>query len=207
VAVSVLLATVAIARTVDFREKVPLMRPFADFPLRIGEWNGSRSAMEQMYLDSLHLSDYLLVDYRNPAGKSVNLYVAYYASQRKWESVHSPATCLPGNGWVFEESGPAQISFSGASSPSMTVRRAFMQKSGERMLVYYWFPQRGRVLTGIEQMKLYTFWDALTRQRTDGALVRLITPLDSGEEPAAAEERLRGFCRAAVPVLDEFLPK
>ena len=43
-------------------------------------------------LDSLHLSDYLLVDYRNPEGKSVNLYVAYYASQLKGESIHSPAT-------------------------------------------------------------------------------------------------------------------
>jgi EpsI family protein len=89
----------------------------------------------------------------------------------------------------------------------MTVRRAFMQKSGERMLVYYWFPQRGRILTGVEQLKLYAFWDALTRQRTDGALVRVITPLGDGEEPAAAEERLRVFCRAAVPLLDAFLPR
>ena len=74
------------------------------------------------------------------------------------------------------------------------------------MLVYYWFPQRGRVLTDLTQLKLYAFWDALTLHRTDGALVRLITPLDGGEQVAVAEERLRGFASRAVPILNSFLP-
>lgn len=50
----------------------------------------------------------------------------------------------------------------------------------------------------------HNFLDALTRQRTDGALVRLITPVYPGEEVEGADRRLTAFTQAIVPVLDEF---
>jgi len=86
------------------------------------------------------------------------------------------------------------------------VNRAFIEKSGQRQLAYFWFPMRGRILTNAWEMKLYTFWDALTRQRTNGALVRLITPVMQGEQVQDAEARLQGFTREIVPVLEEFIP-
>ena len=57
------------------------------------------------------------------------------------------------------------------------------------------------------EMKIFNFWDALTRQRTDGALVRLITPISANESAEDADRRLADFTQAIVPVLDEFLPK
>jgi EpsI family protein len=66
---------------------------------------------------------------------------------------------------------------------------------------------RGRILTNAWELKLYNFWDALTRQRTDGALVRLITPLYPGEDVVDADKRLVSFTQAIVPVLNEYLPK
>jgi EpsI family protein len=68
-----------------------------------------------------------------------------------------------------------------------------MEKSGNRQLSFFWFPARGRILTNAWKMKFYTFWDSLTRQRTDGALVRLITPVLPGEQPEDAENRLQDF--------------
>jgi EpsI family protein len=56
------------------------------------------------------------------------------------------------------------------------------------------------------QLKAYAFWDALTRQRTDGALVRLITPVSESERPEDAEARLQGFARQFVPILNDYLP-
>jgi exosortase D (VPLPA-CTERM-specific) len=204
-ALLLLAGLLTVVRTVDFRERLPLARPLAGFPLQIGEWQGNRSAMEQPVLDSLKLSDYLLADFSNSRGETANLYVAYNESQRKGESSHSPASCMPGSGWVFEDSGPAMLPI-GPRGEQHRVNRAFMQKSGEKLLVYYWFPQRGRVLTSMPELKLYAFWDALTHRRTDGALVRLITPLGAGEQPADAERRLVNFSRQAVPVLNTFLP-
>jgi EpsI family protein len=88
----------------------------------------------------------------------------------------------------------------------MPVNRAFIQKRGSKQLTYYWFPQRGRILTNAYQLKIYAFWDALTKQRTDGALVRVMTPVYESEGLEDAEQRLQGFTREIVPVLDEFIP-
>ena len=75
--------------------------PFAEFPSRIGAWQGRPSLLDVETERGLGLSDYLLSDYSRADGKSVNLYVAYYASQRKGESPHSPIVCIPGGGWTI----------------------------------------------------------------------------------------------------------
>ena len=81
-----------------------------------------------------------------------------------------------------------------------------VQLGRSKQISYYWFPQRGRILTNAFQLKIFTFWDALTRQRTDGALVRLITPVYSNEKIETAETRLKRFVRDIGPVLEEFIP-
>jgi EpsI family protein len=88
----------------------------------------------------------------------------------------------------------------------MRVNRAFIEKDGQRQLTYYWFPQRGRVLTNAFELKLYAGWDALTTRRTDGALVRVLTPLRTGERLQDAELRMQAFVKQLVPVLDRYLP-
>lgn len=207
VAASLLGLTLALSQGIEFREKIPISKSFDQFPLEIGQWQGSRQEMEQIYLDALDLNDYVIVDFKDKLGKNVNFYVAYYESQRKGESIHSPATCLPGSGWVFNVAGGVPIPIVSNSSKPMPVNRAFMQKGDFKQLSYYWFPQRGRVLTNAYQLKLFAFWDALTRQRTDGALVRVITPVYQSENLEDAEERLQSFVGDIVPVLSEFIPE
>lgn len=199
-----LVVTLVFSQGIEFREKIPIARPLNLFPLQIGEWTGKTQPMEQKFIDALDFSDYTIIDYQNRQGKSVNFYVAYYETQRKGESIHSPETCLPGSGWAFKEAGTADVARQ--SDGHMMVSRSFMENGDTQQLVYYWFPQRGRILTKLYQLKLYAFWDALTKQRTDGALVRIITPLYPGETRQEAEARLRGFTQEVAPLLDQFLP-
>jgi exosortase len=228
VAVVLLAGTLAVSQFVEFREKIPIAKPLDEFPTEVGEWSGRRMAMEQRFIAELDLSDYVIVDYADRNGKGVNFYVAYYESQRKGESIHSPETCLPGSGWSFRQAGKTTVPLDGSKgsgfrvqgsggaggtgrradgpAESITINRAVMENAGQRQLSYFWFPQRGRVLTNAYQLKLFTFWDALTRQRTDGALVRLITPIYGGEKVRDAEERLEGFTRQILPILDQFIP-
>ncbi|MEE9518445.1 MAG: VPLPA-CTERM-specific exosortase XrtD [Candidatus Adiutricales bacterium] len=198
--------TLIISQTFDFREKIPMAESFADFPLKIGQWAGNRQVLEQKFIDELDFTDYVMIDFRKTDGKQINFYVAYYESQRKGESIHSPASCLPGSGWSFEQAGISQLNVPGFYSGSIPVSRAFMKKGDSQQLVYYWFPQRDRVLTNLYQLKIFTFWNALTKQRTDGALVRLITPVYSKENIDQAEERIKVFGAEIVPVLMKFLP-
>jgi EpsI family protein len=206
VATILLGATLAFSQGIEFREKVKTNKPFSEFPLDIGQWTGRGQTMEQNFIDRLDLSNYTIVDYGNPSGQAVNFYVAYYESQRKGESIHSPATCLPGSGWVFREAGAVSVPVKGKHGQAMRVNRAFMQKGASKQLAYYWFPQRGRILTNAYQLKIFAFWDALMKQRTDGALVRLITPVYASETIKDADSRLQEFTRLVVPVLNQFIP-
>ena len=206
VAVILLMATLGLAQGVEFREKIPPAKSFASFPLQVGEWSGKRERMDQIFVDELDLSDYVIVDYVN-GGRGVNFYTAYYESQRKGESIHSPETCLPGSGWEFRNAGSLTLPLADRRGGPMRVNKAFMVKGNSQQLAYFWFPQRDRVLTNAWELKLYNFWDALTRQRTDGALVRVITPVYPNESVDDADKRLAAFTKEIVPVLNEFLPK
>lgn len=206
VAMVLLGTTLALSQGVEFREKIPMSKSFDLFPLETGDWVGTRQTMEEKFIDELDLSDYTIIDYKDLGGRRVNFYVAYYESQRKGESIHSPATCLPGSGWLFKKAGRTSVPMPSLEGGPMPVNQALVQKGDVQQLSYYWFPQRGRILTNAYQLKIFAFWDALTRQRTDGALVRLITPVYAFEELQDAETRLHGFMRDVVPVLGEFIP-
>lgn len=206
VAVILLGSTLALAQGVEFREKVMINKPFHLFPLQIGEWSGKKQGLEPRIIDELDFSDYITADYINPRRQQVGFYTAYYDSQSKGASIHSPESCLPGGGWVSEQSGEQDIPLA-SENRSMRVNRTLIRMGDYRQLVYYWFPSRGRLLTNAYQLKLYTFWDALTQQRTDGAIVRVITPVYPNERIMQAEERLQEFVQKVVPFLDEFLPQ
>ena len=206
VAVALLSVTLMASYGIEFREKIPVAKDFSLFPMKIGEWEGTGQSMEQKIIDQLDLTDYVMMDYRNKRNQSVNFYVAFYESQQKGESIHSPDTCLPGGGWRFHEAGLTTLPVRNQNGEPMRVKRTLMQKGEFKQLGYYWYPMRGRILTNALQMKWYTFWDALTRQRTDGALVRLLTPVYDGESVGEAEGRLEAFCSKIVPVLNSFLP-
>lgn len=214
VAVGLLALTLSAAHGVEFRERVPLARALCEFPLTLESWQGTPRPMDPAFLAELDLSDYLMADFRKKrrgskrngegAEPSVDLYVAYYESQRKGESIHSPATCLRGNGWVFRDAGREVLTLEGGRR--IPVRRAVIQKGPVRRIAYYWFPSRGRDLTSIYEIKWFNFWDALIRQRTDGALVRLITPWGPDEDMADTDARLQAFARVVIPKLERFLP-
>ena len=204
--VATALITVAAMLATQLHQRTEIQPPraaFVDFPMQLGTWEGRRSAMGAIYLNQLKLSDYLYATYLRPADLPVNVWVAYYDSQRKGDSTHSPASCLPGGGWQFQSFGQYSVAVPGAR---LRVNRAVIAHGDERELMYYWFPQRGRDITSDYLLKWYLLWDAIARDRTDGALVRLIVPLPPGTSPAAGDLQLQAFARAFVPDLSRYVP-
>ena len=80
-----------------------------------------------------------------------------------------------------------------------------IQQDQNKQLVFYWYQGRGRVIASEYAGKFWMVADAISRNRTDGALVRLITPLNDGEEKARA--RLVNFTQVLFPYLDDLIPK
>jgi exosortase D (VPLPA-CTERM-specific) len=181
----------------------PVRESFIEFPLQLGGWQGRRDALDAVYLDQLKLDDYLLADYHGARMTPVNVWIAYYDSQRKGQSAHSPRSCLPGGGWDFETLAPRRLE---SPASGLTVNRGIIRNGTERQLVYYWFQQRGRVVTNEYLVKWYLLRDAITRNRTDGALVRLIAPLPAGANEALVERDLTQFAGALSGQLSRFVP-
>ena len=179
---------------------------FSAFPRTIGEWQGKPSALEAVALKTLNLSDYLLTDFVNAAGAPVNFYVAYYDSQRKGSSPHSPTVCMPGGGWQIMDMTRRTFTGTGAKAP-FEFNRVVIHKGNSSQLVYYWFEERGRVMADEYWVKWYLFRDALLENRTDGALVRVITPIIEGEPEEKADQRLTAFLAGALPLLPDYVPK
>lgn len=197
-------ATAAGIHGVSNRVSTPLKKPFSQFPDAVGGWTAKKQTLEKMYLDALELNDYLLADFRNSRGEMVNCYVAYNDFQSKGKASHSPSSCLPGSGWELKEPGTMLVD--DGAGRSVKINRAMMVMGNDRRLTYYWFDQRGRILTDLYQIKLFNFVDSVTLNRTDGALIRLITQLAENETPAMADVRLKAFMQQFYPALNSFLP-
>jgi exosortase D (VPLPA-CTERM-specific) len=202
-AAALLGAAVALSYLVPERaEATPQRRWFVDFPLAIDDWRGQHGRIEQQYLDVLKLDDYLMADFTYDAS-AINVYAAYYESQRDGESVHSPRSCIPGGGWRITDFSQVSV---GDGANGLGVNRALIELGDQRQLVYYWFKQRERELTNEYAVKWYIFVDSLRERRTDGGMVRLITTVRPGEDIARADERLRAFALVARQELRPFLP-
>jgi exosortase D (VPLPA-CTERM-specific) len=185
-------------------EMIPARTTLVDFPMQLGAWHGEREPLAAIYADALQLDDYLLANYRDAAGEPLNLYVAWYNSQRAGRSVHSPRACLPGGGWIIRSFDQRRIP--GVGGRDLAANRVTIELDGQRQIVYYWFQQRGRHLTNEYFVKWYIFWDALTRNRTDGALVRVVVPLGKNVDESEADRRVAQFSAQAEPVLANYVP-
>ena len=187
-------------------ESLPAHRVFAEFPIEIGPWKGKLDSLESIVLDALKLDDYVIADYVNDKGESVNFYAAYYASQRAGESAHSPRSCLPGGGWVMEEIEQKALKASEPGSQALRFNRVVIKKGEYTQLVYYWFQQRGRSITNEYLVKWYLLLDAINKNRTDGSLIRLTTLVGPGQDIANADTRLMNFMNEALPYFPEYFP-
>lgn len=186
---------------------IPERKAFADFPMHLGEWKGREDRLEQIYLDELKLDDYIIADYANENKNLVNFYVAYYATQKKGQSSHSPRTCMPGGGWKIQEITQHRVDGVNVGDVPLVVNRTLIQLGEHRQLVYYWFQQRSRIITNEYLVKWFIFWDALTQNRSDGALVRLTTALKPGEDLAEGDKRFKAFINEINPMLSEYVPQ
>jgi EpsI family protein len=174
-----------------------------------GAWTATAdSPFDDEILTVLGVDDYVSRVYYRTDGAAVGLYMGYYASQRQGDTIHSPQNCLPGAGWEAVANGRLRIANADGHGRDMIVNRYIVQKGLDRQLVLYWYQSHGRVVASEYWSKLYLITDAIRTNRTDGSMVRVISPMAHGDESGAAAERVaEDFVRAIVPTLPAYLPE
>jgi EpsI family protein len=201
VLVALLLSARQVVAGLDAVE-TPLHAPLAAFPLEIDGWRGFEGPeFAPEVVRTLGADEYVNRVYADQHERAAGLYIAYYTAQRHGDAIHSPQHCLPGTGW--EPISRARVAID-AGTRGLTVNRYVVQKRSQRQLVLYWFEGRGRSVASEYANKLYLLSDSLTRGRTHGALVRVLTPI-RGDERAADATAAR-FVRGLHPHLLRWLP-
>lgn len=184
---------------------------FAQFPRTLGDWRqtGTPRKLGARVETVLGADDYhaiRLVSRTNPDTPEVEFFSAWYADQSKG-GVHSPEICLPGSGWEIAWLERSDITEQMNWETPFNINRAIIQKGETRMMVYYWFEQKGRKIAWDMAAKYWLMVDGVKTGRTDGALVRLTTSIDANETEAQAEARLRDVLLNTTKVLPRFIPE
>ncbi len=205
------LLTLAVSATWMLRpasEVQPIERdPFVLYPRQLGDWSGSTASLDPEVAQTLGASDYLNASYIDTgSGDFVNMFVAFYDKQTDGEGIHSPEVCLPVGGWEIFSLEPYEVNPGNTPYGSFTVNRAVIQKELSKQLVYYWFEQRGKRMVNDFRAKMSVIQDGFTMGRTDGALVRFVTPILAGETEADADARLQRFMEPSLNRLPRFVP-
>jgi exosortase D (VPLPA-CTERM-specific) len=207
-AVVLLVGAIGLQAFDERTEAVLERKSFSEFPLYFKDWIGREQALEEKVLNTLKLTDYIQANYtQRSSSVPVNFYVAYYASQVKGASIHSPKTCLPGGGWRLTGMAEKQIvGLSNSQGQPLVVNRALMRQGEAAQIVYYWFEQRGRNITNEYAAKWYMFVDALLKNRTDGALLRVVVPVSDINKIDEVERHADQFLADFYPLMTEYLP-
>ena len=188
---------------------VPDRDQFALFPRSVADWNSYTIPLEPQVARVLGATDYINAVFSQPGERDtyVNFFAAYYDKQTEGSGIHSPEVCLPVGGWEVFSIDPTPVSMPDTPYGDFQVNRAIIEKGLSRQLVYYWFEQRGQRMTNDYLAKINVVYDSLTIGRTDGAMVRFVTPINRGETETDADARLQGFMAELLPKLPRYIPE
>ncbi|MDE1178111.1 MAG: EpsI family protein [Edaphobacter sp.] len=199
-------------------DHVPASDPLSLMPVTIDGMSGRDVPLDNDVLTVLGKGDFLNRNYtisdpavmakRSASGPGgmypVGVFIGYFATQRTGQSIHSPQHCLPGAGWSFESSGYTTIE--DVNGKSYNVGEYVINNGESRQFVIYWYQAHGRSIANEYRAKAYMLADAIRYNRTDGALVRVITPIAPNESIEAARARATRFTARMTPFLPQFIP-
>ncbi len=199
----ILLGAFVLLHTASHGEPIIQRQPLRELPYAFNNWSGEEHQFDEKVVRAVGVTDYTNRVYSQSGGVPVGLYIGYYGSQKTGDTIHSPKNCLPGAGWEPVKSGEATLTVSGGRK--IVVNEYVIQQDLDKELVFYWYQGRGRVIASEYEGKFWMVADAITRKRTDGALVRLLTPINDGEDRAFA--RLTSFAQDSFSEIERILPK
>ena len=175
------------------------------FPMQIAQWQGRQQFLSKEIMDQLWADDYVSALYHHPgSGNRIQLLIPFYEYQGTRHTAHAPQSCLLGGGFDLLKTEDRVLPT--PNGGPIKIRTLHLKQGDTRILGAYFFLQRGRVITNPWENKFYLMWDALTQQRTDGALVRAELHMTPGQSEEEAFGVLSGFLKAIWGILPQYVP-
>jgi EpsI family protein len=181
--------------------RVPLKMSLTLFPLQIDEWEGKDASSSGfgLYRD-LGVDQELTRIYQTSSGNLVRLYIGYFEYQKqakeliyyKTMELHTQAT---------------KINVPTNPKGSVEINKLIQRDGKKNTLTLFWYDFNGRVVTDKYMAKVYTIWDALTRGRTNGAVIILTTDFYEKDNLSAVFSKTEDFVGKIYQLLGNYLPK
>jgi EpsI family protein len=201
-------------------DRIPASQPLSQMPERFGSWSSQDVPLTDDTLEVLGKGDFLNRIYTSepvPVGQTlgastarsatvppISLFIGYFASQRTGQTMHSPQNCLPGAGWTFD--WQKYTSIQDINGKNYKVGEYLISNGETKQFVIYWYQAHGRSIPNEYKAKMYMVADAIRMNRTDGALVRVITQVMPSEPLERAKARAIQFTQQMAPNLPRFVP-
>ena len=210
--IALLAGTAAMVSIRGDKDRVPSSEPLADFPQTIGPLVATEIPLDAETLEVLGKGVFMDRLYKPMGAAStpgaddvpVRLFIGYFPTQRSGQSIHSPQNCLPGSGWVFESKGTTDLP--DRTGKTMQVGDYLISDGTSKAEVLYWYRSHGRNIASDYAAKFYVLLDSMRLNRTDAALIRIVVPLRSANDRAAAHDRAIWFAEQITPLLPPFIP-
>jgi len=178
---------------------------FERIPERIGRRIGLDMDIDARTAEKLRADRSLTRMYVPPPGSRpyvVQLFIAYFGSQKSGGQIHSPQNCLPGGGWKIEARSKWRVP---TPYGSRAVNEFLISKGAVQEVVQYWFLTRSGIVDDEFALKGDLVRNSLLGRPTDAAFVRLVVPV-SREGIGAARAEIRAFNDLLRPILVEAVP-
>jgi EpsI family protein len=194
-------------------DHVPASQPLSQMPEQLDGLTAQDIPLTDDTLAVLGKGDFLNRVYVGPQASGnglatkaapISLFIGYFASQRTGQTMHSPQNCLPGAGWTFDSQRYASLQ--DINGKNYRVGEYVISNGEIKQFVIYWYQAHGRSIPNEYKAKIYMIADAIRMNRTDGALVRVITQVLPSESLDSARERATQFTQQMAPNLPRFIP-
>jgi EpsI family protein len=212
VIIVLLISTIFVLQSRGDVDQVPPSEPLNQMPRSFGPWTAQDVPLTDDTLQVLGKGDFLnrVYTFQPSAGAGpqppISLFIGYFASQRTGQTMHSPQNCLPGAGWTFDSYQTKYTSLQDINGKNYKVGEYVISNGDVKQFVIYWYQAHGRSIPNEYVAKGYMVADAIRMNRTDGALVRVITQVMPSESLEAAKERAIHFTQQMAPGLPRFIP-
>ena len=210
VIIVLLVSTIAVLESRGDVDLVPPSVPLSLMPRNFGPWAAQDIPLTDDTLEVLGKGDFLNriytaePTYGRTTVPPVSLFIGYFPTQRTGQTMHSPLNCLPGAGWTFDSK--QYVDIQDINGKTYHVGEYVITNGDIKQFVIYWYQAHGRSIPNEFAAKGHMVLDAIRTNRTDGALVRVITTVMPSESLQTARDRAIRFTQQMAPNLPRFVP-
>jgi EpsI family protein len=164
---------------------------FRGVTLAYREWKTTELTLTKDELTLLEPDALIIRRYTSPEGRELEL--AVIAGHKK-RTVHTPAFCMPSDGWDILAQHEVRLPVGGRTVPAM---QALMQKDRQRLLTTFLFTDGEFATANLIRFQGEQLVHRLKGQVPLGALVRVLAPVGTSE--AETRRLVDDFVGATLP--------